>query len=211
MKKVAIGDAISAGWEIYKTNFGLVFLATLLALLLSGVSCGILAGPMSAGLFMVLMRLVRKGDPKPAVGDIFKGFDKFLPTFLLILICGICYQILIALLMLIPIVGWIVAILLMIVYGPIITWALMLVADRNMKWTEAIGLVLKSTFNGAFTMPLLLGVVAGLIGALGAVACGIGVLFTLPLTSCIYAAGYEQAFGADAAAPVAPTPELPAA
>ena len=209
MGTVKIGDAISEGWNIYKGNFGLVFLGCLITWLVSAVSCNICIGPLLCGMFMMLARIVKKSEPKPEVGDVFKGFDKFLPAFLLFIVCGICYFVLQCILLMIPVIGWILLLIVAFVYGPILIWSLMLIANRGMKWTEAVGFVLKSTFNGKFTMPILLGILAGIIGGAGIIACGIGVLFTMPLAVCIYAAAYEQVFGgeggtASAEAPVEP-------
>ena len=209
MGTVKIGDAISEGWNIYKGNFGLVFLGCLIIWLVSAVSCNICIGPLFCGMFMMLARIVKKSEPKPEVGDVFKGFDKFLPAFLLVLVCGICYFVLQCILLMIPVVGWILLLIVAFAYGPILTWALMLVANRDMKWTEAVGFVLKSTFNGKFTMPIVLGILAGIIGGAGIVVCGIGLLFTMPLALCIYAAAYEQVFGGEGGAGSAEAPVDP--
>ena len=209
MGTVKIGDAISEGWNIYKGNFGLVFLGCLITWLVSAVSCNICIGPLFCGMFMMLARIVKKSEPKPSVGDVFKGFDKFLPAFLLVLVCGICYFVLQCILLMIPVVGWILLLIVAFAYGPILTWALMLVANRDMKWTEAVGFVLKSTFNGNFTMPIVLGILAGIIGGAGIVVCGIGLLFTMPLALCIYAAAYEQVFGGEGGAGSAEAPVDP--
>ena len=209
MGTVKIGDAISEGWNIYKGNFGLVFLGCLITWLVSAVSCNICIGPLICGMFMMLARIVKKSEPKPEVGDVFKGFDKFLPAFLLVLVCGICYFVLQCILLMIPVVGWILLLIVAFAYGPILTWALMLVANRDMKWTEAVGFVLKSTFNGNFTMPIVLGILAGIIGGAGIVACGLGLLFTMPLALCIYAAAYEQVFGGEGCAGSAEAPVDP--
>jgi len=40
-------------------------------------------------------------------------------------------------------------------------------------------------------------VIASLVGGLGAVACGIGVFFTLPLTYCLMACCYETLFSGE--------------
>lgn len=220
MGTVDIGKAFNEGWTLFKENMGVCILATLVAFLVVGVSCGICAGPMLCGVFMILRRLQKKSDPKPSVGDVFKGFDLFLPSFLLLLVCGLCFGlayvvvlVLTILLGFIPVLGWILGFALYIVlmiaaliYGPIVSWSVMLVANRGMKWNEAVGLVLKETFGGRFNMPILVGIVAGLVGSLGALACGIGVLFTIPLSYCIQAAAYEQVFP-DAPAAEAPQPE----
>ncbi|MBR2940184.1 MAG: hypothetical protein IKC14_02625 [Kiritimatiellae bacterium] len=209
MGTVKIGDAISAGWNIYKDNFGLVFLGCLITWLVSAVSCNVCLGPLLCGMFMVLARIIKKSEPKPEVGDVFKGFDKFLPAFLLVLVCGICYFVLQCILLIIPIIGWILLFIVAFAYGPILTWALMLIANRDMKWTEAVGFVLKATFNGKFTMPIVLGILAGIIGVVGIIACGIGIIFTMPLAVCIYAAAYEQVFGGEGGATSAEAPVEP--
>ena len=60
-------------------------------------------------------------------------------------------------------------------------------------------------------MPILLGILAGIIGGAGIVACGIGILFTMPLAVCIYAAAYEQVFGGEGGAASAEAPAEPEA
>ena len=203
MGNVDIGKAFGEGWNMFKENMGVCILSVLVAGIVSGVTFGICAGPLTCGVYMILRRLAKKSEPKPTVGDVFKGFDLFLQAFLLLFICGIVYCVAQVVLMLIPVVGWLVLMLLCFVYGPVITWSLMLVANRGMKWNEAVGLVLKSTFGGKFTMPIVLGIVAGFVGGLGVILCGIGLIFTLPFSLCVYAAAYEQVFGDEsAAAPV---------
>ena len=194
MNKLKIGDAVCLGWNLYKDNMGLCTLATLVCMLVNGVSCGICGGPLVCGTFMILQRLIKKSEPHPTVGDVFKGFDVFLHSFLLVLISGVGVFLLHLLLGVIPVVGWIVSVALSLVYTPILFWSLMLIANRNMKWADAIGFVLKELFNGNFTAPVVLGIIAGFICGAGCMLCGIGVIFTMPLSYCIYAAAYELLF-----------------
>ena len=194
MKKIKIGDTISLGWNLYKNNLGLCILATLVAMLVSGVTCGICGGPLACGLFMVLQRLIKKSEPKPTIGDVFKGFDVFLHSFLIWIVSFVGYWFIQMILACIPVIGWLISLILSFIYAPILVWSWMLIADRRMKWTEAIGFVLKELFNGNFTTPVILGILAGLIGGLGCFLCGIGIIFTIPLSYCIYAAAYEQLF-----------------
>ena len=197
MKQVEIGEAVQAGWKLYTKHLGFILGVSIAGGLLTCATCAILAGPLMVGTFMILSRLLKGSTPPPAFGDLFGGFGKFLDSFLLILVCGIALQVLNAVLMLIPILGWLAALLLGIVSGPILTWSLLLITHRGMTWTQAVGLTVKETFNGRFTTQILAGVVAGLLGLLGVLLCGFGMLLTFPLSFCIYAAAYEQAFGAE--------------
>jgi hypothetical protein len=58
---------------------------------------------------------------------------------------------------------------------------------RKATAVDAIKKVFELTKSGEFTVPLVFAVIASLVGGLGAVACGIGVFFTLPLTYCLMA------------------------
>jgi uncharacterized membrane protein len=40
-------------------------------------------------------------------------------------------------------------------------------------------------------------IVSNLIGSIGAIACGIGVVFTLPIQACILTVAYRDVFGVD--------------
>lgn len=96
--------------------------------------------------------------------------------------------------------------------------ALPLVADKKLNYSEA----LKQSFevtkqNFIFFLVYLL--VLGIVSELGGIACGIGILFTLPIAWLGMAVAYERTFVAAAgpimpqAAPPAapPAPEAPAA
>ncbi len=208
MEKIDMGEAFKEGWIVYKENFGLCICAAVVAVLIGSVSCGICTGPMLAGLFMMLRRLVKKSEPKPVFGDLFKGFDLFLPAFLLMFLCGIAAFVIQAVLLCIPVIGWLLFVPFCFVSGPIITWALMLVANRGMKWTESVGFVVRNTFNGKFLLPILLGILAGVVGGLGGVICGVGAILTFPYSFCVYAAAYEQVFGSEKSATDTPEVEV---
>ena len=62
MEKVQVkfGDWIEQGFNLYKANFGPLVLASLIMVLLSGVTLGILSGPMFAGLVIITLELLDK-------------------------------------------------------------------------------------------------------------------------------------------------------
>ena len=87
--EVPMGKWIEAGFNLYKDNFITLVLAALIGLVLSMVSIGILTGPMLAGLIIITLQLLRKEEPKPEPGAVFRGFSFFLNSFLFTVIWGI--------------------------------------------------------------------------------------------------------------------------
>jgi len=73
-------------------------------------------------------------------------------------------------------------------------FGLYLIVDRKMSFWPAslasINLVKSNFFPFAGLM-----IVAGVLGYIGVIACGIGILVTLPLTVCIIAVAYRDLFG----------------
>lgn len=191
---VLFGEWIQEGFELYKKNLWLLILVTLIAFLLSIVTVGILAGPMFAGVILITLRLRDSEEPKPPVGDVFNGFQYFLNAFLFTLVVALASLIGSFILGLVPCIGFLVGILYQASIGALVMFGLFLIADKNMDFwpaiTESVNLV-KLNF-WAF---LGFSIVAGLIGSIGAIACGVGVIVTMPLYFCIVAVAYRQVFG----------------
>ena len=80
--QVKFGEWMENGFNLYKNNFIILVLASLVACILSVVTFFVLAGPMIAGVLLITMALFDKQEPKPEVGDLFKGFNYFLNSFL---------------------------------------------------------------------------------------------------------------------------------
>ncbi|MGD8286723.1 MAG: hypothetical protein PVG08_21580, partial [Desulfobacterales bacterium] len=107
MQKVQVkfGDWIERGFNLYKNNFGTLVLASILVVVLSTVTIGILAGPMLAGLALVILALLDKKSPTPDAGAVFKGFNYFLNSLLFVAVWGIAIFIGSIILGVIPLVG----------------------------------------------------------------------------------------------------------
>jgi hypothetical protein len=194
------GDWIKEGFDIYKNNLGLLILASLIAFLLSVVSLGVLSGPMSAGLIAMILRL-RDGDPTPPeVGDVFKGFQYFLPSFLFGIVWGAILVVGCLILAVIPCLGQLLSVCLFVAASAFLMFGLFLIVDQKMDfWTASTASIEK--VKPAFLPYLGLAVVAGLIGEVGALACGIGASVTMPIYFAIIAVAYRDVFGNGAAAP----------
>src|SRR5688572_18047486 len=77
----------SRSWQLFQQNALTFILASLLVMVLSVVSVGILIGPLSIG----YIEMVRKAGRNESVqvGDVFRGFDFFLPGFVATLLIGL--------------------------------------------------------------------------------------------------------------------------
>ena len=196
MQKVEVkfGDWIEGGFNLYKNNFGTLVLAAVFAVVIGTLTAGLLAGPMLAGLVFVTLQLLDRKEPPPEAGKVFKGFDYFLQSFLFILIWGIGILIVSAILGVIPAIGQLASVVFMYVAQAFLMFGLFLIVDRQMDWlpasTDSINVV-KTNFWPFFGLSAL----AAIIGSIGAIACGIGIVFTLPIQGCILAVAYREVFG----------------
>jgi uncharacterized membrane protein len=195
MEKVNVkfGEWIEEGFNLYKANFGPLVVASLLAVLLGSVSFGILTGPMMAGLVVVTLEIFDKKQPPPTGGTVFKGFDYFLNAFLFFLVWGLMVMFASVILFFIPCIGILLAIFLIYAAQAFLMFGLFLIVDRKMEFWPA-SMESLNTVKTNFWPFLGLSVIAGLIGGLGSIACGIGVIFTIPIQACILAVAYREVF-----------------
>lgn len=192
--QVKFGDWMEGGFNLYKANFGTLVLASIFVVVISTITAGILAGPMLAGLALVTLQLLDRKEPQPEAGKVFKGFDYFLQSFLFVVVWGIGILIGSAILGVIPVIGQLAAVAFVYAAQAILMFGMFLIVDRQMEWlpasTESINIV-KANFWPFFG----LATVAGIIGSIGAIAFGIGVVFTIPIQGCILAVAYREVFG----------------
>lgn len=196
-----LGDYLNKAFELLKKDFGGILGGFLVCMLMSLIPfCGYLA----MGNFYKFLRNKSKGLPASA-GDIF-NFDDFMPYFILqlIVVAGIV-ALYIPLIIMIPATSYMdpemgrtglplffylymmvfyVALFFFIVkafYLPALI-SLKGVKDLKTAWRMSLAMTKNNFWN-----ILLFSIVAGLIGSLGMIACGIGLILTLPFA---YAANY---------------------
>ena len=191
--EVKFGEWFEKGFNLYKENLGTLILASLIALIISAVTIGILAGPMLAGMILITLRLFDKTEPKPEIGNVFKGFDYFLNALLFVVIWGAAVLGASFILALIPCLGQLASLCVVYVVQAFLMFGLFLIVDKGMEFwpasMESFTLV-KTNF-----WPFLgLSVVASIIGSIGAIACGIGMAVTAPIQVCILTVAYRDVF-----------------
>jgi uncharacterized membrane protein len=195
MEKVDVkfGEWFEKGFNLYKENMATLILAMVVALLLSVVTVGILAGPMFAGILFITLGLFDKTDPKPEAGSLFKGFDYFLNAFLFVFVWGLALTIASFILAVVPCVGYLASLFLLYAVQTLLIFGLFLIVDKRMEFWPAS----MESFNKVKTnfWPFLgLIVVTSIIGSIGTIACGIGVVVTAPIQACILTVAYREVF-----------------
>lgn len=191
--KVDVGGWITEAWELYKANFGLLFVATLIAGLLGAFTCGVLAGPLFAGVTLIVLRVSRGEQPVPQIGDVFKGFDYFLQALLLVVVLGVVY----ALASMIPFIGAVAGILI----APLVMFAMPLIVDQKMEFWPAI-LASYEKAKDEYVSLLVVSLLGALISGVGAILCGIGVLLTMPFGVILSVVAYRHLFEGATTEPV---------
>ncbi len=190
---VKFNEWIQGGFNLYKDNFAVLFPATLIAAVLSAFTFSILAGPLAVGLVLIVLRLIDGKEPKPEIGDVFKGFDLFLQSFLFFLGVGIVGIVGGTILRVVPFFGPLLGILFVYGLGTVVMFGIFLIAEQRLDaWTAAM----KSfeTVKTNFWPFLGVYVVACLLSSIGFIACGVGIVITLPLMVCILGVAYRDVF-----------------
>ena len=191
--QVDLGNWIKDGLDLYKDNFGILVLVSLIAIILTGATLGILAGPMGAGIVLITLKIYDNKDEQTEVGDLFKGFNFFLQSFLLCIVWGILLFLASLILGVIPIIGTLASICVQVAAGAFLMFAIFLIVDKQMDfWPASV-----ESFNTVkmdFWPFLGLSIVAGILGYIGVILIGIGIIFTLPIYFCIITVAYRRIF-----------------
>ena len=190
---ISLGEWLSGGWQVYKENWAMMSVATLLGGLLSIVTAGILAGPLLMGLFRMAFKTMR--GERPEIGDLFNWQGRFLQAFLTFLIFALVH---------VGLTGFgngPVHALLSFIVTPMLTMMMGLtmpsILERGMDVAKAINEVSRMVFSKDALMWWVTGLVFAAITAGSVLACGIGVLVALPWIVSSSAVAFRDVFGLD--------------
>ena len=185
---IDIGGWISKGFSEVFSDIGNYILLGLVVGILSSIG-GILAGPLFAG-SLVLVRRKLRGQGHIDIGEVFSiGFEKFVPTFVIVFVP----LVIMVILEMIPVVGWIIGIVAIGVLGPFWAISLHYIMEENEDFMDA-GKKAWDVFMKNFMMFWLFGLVTSIISAIGGVVCGIGAIVTLPVGIVMYSLMLEELF-----------------
>lgn len=167
MAAASVGDCLSGAWSLFKKNAFTHVVCTLLVMVVSGVSAGLLAGPMLVG-YLRLVEREDRGEPVQ-IGDVFRGFDDLVPA----LVAGLISSLVLSLAFMLCVIPG-----LLIMALPAVALQLVARGERDgvAAFTQAWRTV-TGNLGSAFVCALVLGIV----GSLGFVLCWVGALVTMPV------------------------------
>lgn len=175
-----IGHVFRHGWRLFIDDIGPLLLGTLIAAALTIVSLGILAGPLFAGLYGMVIGRVREGR-RPEVGDVFSGFDHFWRYFG----AALALAVLIGLASITIIGGLLLAAIWIYVFP--------LMVDRDMKLGEAMGTSKDMVMRAGFWEHLALVIILVLIDAVAVGPLGLlSTPFIIVATGVAYYAAQDK-------------------
>lgn len=184
---VQTGRWISTAWTLVSGQIGMFMLITIVMVALSAVVPVILQGPMLIGVHVVCWRVLLGG--RADVGDLFKGFNYFVPALVACLLIGIFTML-----------GLIACLIGAFVVSAVFQFTYLFIVDRNMDFWPAMQasheVVKKDYFGFLVFLLALIG-----INILGALACLVGLLVTIPLHYMAVTVAYRDLVGFASPAP----------
>ena len=174
-----IGLVFKQGWRLFVKDIGPLIIGALIAGVLSILTLGILAGPLAAGLYGMVVKRVRDGQPA-AVGDVFGQMNRFWSFFAAALVLVV----LIGLASLTIIGGILLATIWLYVFP--------LMVDRGMGISDAMGESYRLVRTAGFWEHLALVIVFIVISA---IADGALTILATPFLVALVVAGYYVAAG----------------
>jgi uncharacterized membrane protein len=181
--EVRAGRWIGEGWRLVTADLGNYVLLAIVFTILSAVVPVVLQGPMIAGLHIFTMKKLM--GRRAEIGDIFLGFNYFVPTLVASILIGI-FVFCGTLLCIIP--GLVVAAMYKFTY--------LFIVDKGMDFwpaMQASHAVVKRDYVG-FTLFLIL---IALVNILGALCCIVGIFVAIPVTFAAITVAYKEIVGFD--------------
>ncbi|MBI5816779.1 MAG: hypothetical protein HZB29_14350 [Nitrospinae bacterium] len=178
---------LQEGWELFRAHAANMVVATLILVVVNAAAnlvpfaSLLVAGPMTGGMFYVIMDLMEGKEFAPA--RMFDGFKLFVP------------MVLVSLLSMVFITAGFIA---LVIPGFLVAgWYLfpyLFVIDKGMGFWDAMEASRKIGFENHLSV-FLMALVLAIINVIGAVALFVGLLVTIPVSFCATVAAYRHLTG----------------
>jgi len=208
-------DCVKEGWELIKGDYWILFAVTLVGVLIGAMTLYILLGAMACGIYYIYLRRI---DGGPVVfDDLWKGFSWWVPGLVLVVFIFVpmifVYGLIYFPLIMAAVMGnrlseselWsimggafavdLVFVVIMVCFHTLIMFAFPLIVDRGQGVFKAMLTSSKAVWKN-------LGGVAGLFAVnfvlsfAGALACGVGIYFVIPIIFAGNLVAYRRIFPA---------------
>jgi len=179
--QAATGRWIGESWRMVNSELGMFMVATLVFLVCTSVVPFILNGALTAGFYIACIRKMR-GAPLD-IGDLFKGFNYFVPALVTALLVGIFMF-----------AGLLLCLLPALFVAAIFLFPYHFIIDKKMDFWPAMQAshdVVKKDYAGFIVFIL---AIAG-VNILGVLALVIGLLVTIPMTFAAITVAYRDVVG----------------
>ncbi len=184
-----IGENLRLGWASFTREAVALIVGFVLFMLVAGISMGLCTGPMIVGYNRMCLRAARGEHIE--IGDVFKGFDAFGPSFILSILLGIIVA-----------VGVLLCVIPGIVAGFLLCWSFWLMADGDLDPMSCLRRSVDYAKEKLGPVLVFL-IVASVISSIGGAVGGVGSLVTGPVSMMMIAHGFLRAFGGAAEQPAA--------
>jgi uncharacterized membrane protein len=179
--KAMPGRWIGEGWEMVKADMGNFLVLALIFSAINGMIPMLLQGPLMVGFHLFCLK---KLYSRPAeFGDMFKGFNFFVPALVASLLIG-----------LFTVLGAIACLVGALVVSAMYGFTYLFILDKRMDFwpaMQASHAVVKNDYFG-FTMFVLL---MALVNFLGILCCIVGVFITMPVGIAATTIAYKELVG----------------
>lgn len=179
--KAQTGRWIGQGWELVKADLGMMMLVALVMTALNSVVPLIMQGPLTVGFHIYI---IKKMTGKVAeIGDLFKGFNFFLPALVASILIGLFVSL-----------GTMLCIIPGLVVAAALHFTYLLILDKRLDFWPAMQAsheIVKRDYFG-YTMFIL--AIAG-INILGFLCCIVGLLVTIPISIAATTFAYRELVG----------------
>ncbi len=218
------GVATSSAGDAVKLSAAIIpQLISLVISLFTNIIVGAVSGALFCGIYIALARKVNSGTVD--FGDLFAGFPKFVPCLIVAAVLSVIQFVIslvgliggaalgvsalgmgmltkngqmnpaafggLFLVILVFAVGYIIVNL---IINALAAFTYPLIADRNLPGGQALLLSVKSGFANIGGLILLM-ILLGLMAFGGILACGVGILFVVPIIIASFFAAYQSVFG----------------
>jgi uncharacterized membrane protein len=179
--KAQTGRWISAGWNMVTADLGNFALISLVFVLVNSVASIVTQGPLQVGMHLYCTK--RLFQKRYDIGDLFKGFDFFLPAFVAALIIGVFIF-----------AGTLLCIIPGLVVASMYKFTYLFIMDKRMDFWPAMEASHSVVKNDYFGFTLFLLAMPG-INILGFLCCIVGLLVTIPVSIAAITIAYSECVG----------------